>query len=94
MAAASRASRSSGCAISISETARSASERPKRYAVPYSVITQWTSARAIATASPGSNDALIAARPAGVREARHTTASPPGEARAPRWKAGPADTPP
>ena len=78
MAAASSASRSSGCAISISVTARSASERPKRYAVPYSVITQCTSARAIATASPGSNCGLIAGRPAGVRDARHTTAMPAG----------------
>jgi hypothetical protein len=32
--------------------------------------------------------------PAGVREARHTIAIPPGEASAPRWNAGPVETPP
>ena len=43
MAAPSKDLRASGCAISIRATARSASDRPNRYAVPYSVITQWTS---------------------------------------------------
>ena len=36
----------------------------------------------------------MADRPAGVREARQTIAIPPGEASAPRWKAGPVETPP
>ena len=35
----------------------------------------------------------MADRPAGVREARHTFAIPSGEASAPRWNAGPVETP-
>src|SRR4051794_33324909 len=56
--------------MSISATARSATDRPNRYAVPYSVRTQWTSARAMATGSRRPSSARIAGAPTGVRHAR------------------------
>jgi len=62
--------------------------------MPYSVTTQCTSPRAIATGSSGASCGRIAGRPAGVRDARQTIALPPGDASAPRWNAGPVDRPP
>ena len=94
MAAWSSSLRTSGCAISISATARSASERPNRYAVPYSVITQCTSLLGIATASRGSSSGRIEEWPVGLREARAMIAIPSLDASAPRWNAGPVETPP
>jgi hypothetical protein len=38
--------------------------------MPYSLTTQWTSPRAIATGWPGASSGRIAGCPAGVRDAR------------------------
>ena len=81
--------RSSGCAISIRATARSASERPKRYAVPYSVTTQRTSERGSATGSSGPRASPTAGRPPGLRDARQTTGVPCSARSAPAMEVGP-----
>ena len=69
----SSASRKSGCAIEISACARSATDLPFRFTMPYSVTTYMTSVRGVVTMLPGVSVDDDAALPRARPSRRSTT---------------------